>query len=334
MSSYPVLGLGATLTTALRSGLLGALVSRSGTAEELAQRLGLHPRATRLVLDVLVADQLALLEGGSYSASFALREIDDRLPGGLQQEAIFWSHLESFLKTGESLHRMDAAPEERSSSYQRVVSGLARLWEREATKIAQALPVHPARILDVGCGAGVWSLAVAQRSPDAHVTGLDFPAVLDAFRQRARELGLEQRTSTLPGNMHEVEIPRGVFDLVIVANVLRLETDTAAAELIGRLSPALRPGGTLLIIDALGGDSPTQRLALTLYALHLGMRTVHASPHPIARLRAWTAAAGLPHCEALQLELEDASLGALLATASPVAPVREDGVAPADPPWG
>ena len=61
--------------------------------------------------------------------------------------------------------------------------------------------------------------------------------MLESFRARTAELGLTDRTDTLPGDVHQLAIPRA-FDLVVVANDGR-HTSGRVTELIdAKLLPA------------------------------------------------------------------------------------------------
>lgn len=59
----------------------------------------------------------------------------------------------------------------------------------EAAALA-AMASGPAHVVDIGCGAGVTSLAMARARPDAQVTGIDISAELIAVaRERGRGVG-------------------------------------------------------------------------------------------------------------------------------------------------
>jgi ubiquinone/menaquinone biosynthesis C-methylase UbiE len=211
---------------------------------------------------------------------------------------------------------MDAAPHEREALYRDVVGELANLFAAAADHLAARCELAPREILDVGCGAGVWSLAFARRLPDARVTGLDLPAVVEQFRTRAAALGLDDRIATIAGDMHTVALPDGPWDLVIIANVLRIEQPRAARALVDRMVAAARPGGSILIVDALAAGTPMVERARALYALHLAMRTRAGRVHGQAEIGQWLQEAG---CEApTEIPLDDryrehGGLGALVA---------------------
>lgn len=309
------LGVAAVVAAALRTGMLAALVEGSTTAAELAIRLGLDARATGLVLDVLAGEGLVSHDGEQVQAGPALLQLAGQ-PGGYSLSLGLWTHAETFLRTGEPYVLMDRAPQQREEIYRSVVSGLAKLFEGPARELAAALPVQPERILDVGCGSGVWSLALLQQHGQARATGLDLPAVADNFVARAEALGLADRVDTLRGDMHEVALPSAAYDLVVIANVLRLETPERAAALIGRLAPAVAPSGCLLVVDALAGGTPDRERARALYAMHLGLRTRQGQVHRPEAIAGWLAAAGLPQCQTVDVASGAGGLGGLLARRS------------------
>lgn len=73
-----------------------------------------------------------------------------------------------------------------ATEWRRTDRSFAAITER----LLQAFRDIPAReVLDVGCGAGELSLAVARARPDAQVTGVDIsPALVETARERAAHL--------------------------------------------------------------------------------------------------------------------------------------------------
>jgi SAM-dependent methyltransferase len=306
-------GMAAAITAALRTGLLAQLTRAPASDGELAQRLALDLRATTLLLDVLQTIGLVRREGNLVEPGPVLVAAGS-LPGGYPFSLGMWSHAEDFVRSGEPFTIMDRGPDEREQAYRNIVGGLATLFQGPARELAAGLPVHPKKILDVGCGSGVWSLALAERYGDAQVTGLDLPAVLENFRARAAALSLADRTHTIPSNMHEAEIPQGAFDLVIIANVLRLEPPERAASIVQRIAKGVAPGGALLVVDALAEGTPERDRARSLYALNLGLRTRTGQVHRVETISGWLAQAGLPAVTTIDIANGAGGLGGLLAT--------------------
>ena len=79
---------------------------------------------------------------------------------------------------------------------------------------------RPARVLDVGCGTGVYARIVARRNPQVLVDGIDLaPAVIDAARAEVRAAGLERRIRLQAGDVRTWVPEAGVgYDLILLLN--------------------------------------------------------------------------------------------------------------------
>ena len=293
MDLFELGGMAATLVAAYQGNLLQALLNGYATPSMYAEELGLDPTATERVLEVLTSLGIADCNQGRYGASAALKDLDALGPGGVDGFGALWNQVPAFLVRGERYANMDGPPDAREAVYSGVVSKLALVFAHGARQLATKLPGHPAHILDVGAGAGIWSLAMAQRHAETRVTALDFPKVLQAFRIQAEHMGLSDRIGLLPGNFHSVAIPEDRFDRIVLANVLHLEPPEQAAALIGRVATALVRGGDLVIVDVLGDGTPVGERAQAIYALHLALRTREGKVHPLSDLQAWVEQAGL-----------------------------------------
>jgi ubiquinone/menaquinone biosynthesis C-methylase UbiE len=271
-------GTAALLATAYESGLIDSLAD-SAPAVEHARRLQLDPEATRLALEALVAIGMAREREGRFGVA--------EPANGL------WSHLPVFLRTGEPCSSMDGSADERAAAYKDMVPTLGRLFQDAARTLAAELKPLGGSILDVGAGSGVWSLAMCERSSLTRVTAVDLPDVLPAFLARARELDLADRVATIAGDYQVVELPAARFDRVVLANVLHLETPDDARALIARVAPAIRRGGELVVIDALAEGEPAAVRPVSLYAIHLAMRTTAGRVHSRAEIEHWCREAGL-----------------------------------------
>ncbi len=60
----------------------------------------------------------------------------------------------------------------------------------------------PLKVLDIAAGHGVFGISIATRHPRAEIVSLDWPAVLDVASQNAREAGVADRLSLLPGDAY------------------------------------------------------------------------------------------------------------------------------------
>lgn len=308
MNGVETLAAMAASHAAFELGLLRALHEASGTAAQLAARLGANARGIARVLDVLVAADLVERTGEIYSLGRILRDDVEALPTGFEGALRVFEHVPVLARTGEPLARMDGTSEQRASAYSEVVGGLAAAWADAARDVARALAPIGGTILDVGAGAGVWSLALAEVSPDARVVALDFPPVLARFRERAAALGLAGRIETVEGSWFETVWPRA--ELAVLANVLHLEEAPAARRLLGR---ACEIAPRVAIVDVLDGADAAARRRHATYQLHLAARTRAGVAHPRAALTRWLDELGYVIEREIPARVEVTSLSCLVA---------------------
>ncbi|HVZ37662.1 MAG TPA: ArsR family transcriptional regulator [Candidatus Kapabacteria bacterium] len=285
-------GVAASFFAAHRAGLIGAILDSPASCSELASRLGIDRNATGLILDVLRSAGLVEHDGEAYAASAELHAAHTRLPGGVDALMMIWTHTPEFLASGAPLRRMDGTSAERAEEYENLVLGLASLFMPSARELARRLEGAPRRILDVGAGSGIWSLAIAEAHPGSTVTALDFPPVLESFGRQAAAMGLADRVDVLAGDAYIAEIPEGAFDLIVLANILHLEPAERAAVLLHRVADVLAPGGRIVVVDVFGGEGDADR-GRAVYALHLAMRTERGTAHPAALVESWLHQAGV-----------------------------------------
>lgn len=114
-----------------------------------------------------------------------------------------------------------------------------RLWS--------ALPHSADKVLDIGCGTGYWTQQLAERYPDAQVSGLDLaPGMLAQARQRYGDAIHWQQ-----GDAAALPFDTQAIDLVFSNLAIQwcCDIDSVMAEL-GRV---LRPGGQAHITTLLPG---------------------------------------------------------------------------------
>jgi ubiquinone/menaquinone biosynthesis C-methylase UbiE len=121
-----------------------------------------------------------------------------------------------------------------------------RLLEQYLTEMR--LPEN-ARVLEVGCGTGATSRAVARRAGfSGTVTGVDqSPAFIGAARRFAKDEGLEQSIEFHVGDAHDLDFEPGSFDVVIAHTLISHVTDPASV--LRELARVTRKDGTVAIFD-------------------------------------------------------------------------------------
>ncbi|NHT18374.1 class I SAM-dependent methyltransferase [Cellulomonas sp. IC4_254] len=107
--------------------------------------------------------------------------------------------------------------------------------------VLRQVPPGPARVLDVGCGAGGLVRALAARGAAAHGVDVDAAGVATA---RALSAGHPGATFAVADALH-LDAPAPGYDAVTAVAVLH---HLPMAEALTRWSALLRPGGVLVVV--------------------------------------------------------------------------------------
>jgi 2-polyprenyl-3-methyl-5-hydroxy-6-metoxy-1,4-benzoquinol methylase len=154
------------------------------------------------------------------------------------------------------------------------------------------LAALPARgdVLDVGCGHGVLTLALATTRPDVSVTGVDIDEdkIAVARRAAARVTGGPVRFEVTSGGGGLPGGP-GPWDAVVAVDVLYLLPQATQEALVRDLAGALRPGGSLVVKEM--DTTPRlkaawmrvqERLAVRVLRITKGDELAFTDPAPLA----------------------------------------------------
>jgi tRNA (cmo5U34)-methyltransferase len=136
---------------------------------------------------------------------------------------------------------------------------------------AAATTPHARRMLDVGCGAGNYSLKLLQHLPNLDVTLVDLSQpMLDRAQQRVGD-ATSGVISTLQGDVRDLDLGQQQFDIILAAAVLHhLRDDTEWESVFTAFHAALRPGGSLWIFDLIQSSIPAvQQLMWQRYGEYL-----------------------------------------------------------------
>lgn len=116
------------------------------------------------------------------------------------------------------------------------------------TEAAAAVTPHAKTLLDIGCGAGNYTLKLLERISPLDVTLIDLSKpMLDRAIER-----IGGQVQAIQGDIRQIDLGEERFDIVMAGQVLHhLRDESEWRDVFARIFAAIRPGGSLWIADSL-----------------------------------------------------------------------------------
>ena len=118
------------------------------------------------------------------------------------------------------------------------------------TEAAKRIVPKAENLLDIGCGAGNYSLMMLTKVPNLNCTLVDLskPMLDKAFERVSQQTS--KKVEVLQGDIREVKLKENHFDIILAGAVLHhLRDDKDWEKTFDKLFKLLKPGGCLMISD-------------------------------------------------------------------------------------
>jgi len=277
-----------TLLSAIELGVFTELAGGDGLdAEELRERLGLHPRSARDLFDALVA--LGMLERNDdrYSNTPATEVFLDRAKpsylGGIMEMSNarlfgFWGSLTEGLRTGEPQNEAKHGENFFAELYadparlEQFAKAMSSLSAPAGALIAAKFPWHDyGSVIDIGCAEGAVPAQIALAHEHMAGGGFDLPPLEPIFDSYVGRLGLGDRLSFTAGDFFADPLPEA--DVLVMGHILHDWGLDEKRVLLQKAYDALPDGGALIVYEALIDDERRENAFGLLMSLNMLIET-------------------------------------------------------------
>lgn len=298
MDTLVALLLARTVMAAAAVGLFEALHAAPLRIDELANRCGSDAQATeRLVRALFASKYIEYHEDRVALAPVARRwlsgDSQSLLPAILQCRLdLRFMNFEEYVRHGRSLQfHADLSAED----WQLYHQGQAQYASQMIQEVIENVPLprDATDLLDLGGGHGHYAVAFCRRYPDLRAKVLDISIATGEQEARHASDQAYGRVRFEVGDIRVAPLERCSTDVVLLTNVMHHFDETTNRSLIQRIATALRPGGLVVLVDAMRSTLPEETNQLEgLLDLYFAAAS-GAGLWTIAKVQEWAREAGL-----------------------------------------
>jgi SAM-dependent methyltransferase len=267
---------------AARLGIADHLAQQERSSEELAARVGAHPRALQRLMRVLVSFRVfAQSQSGAFAIAPIGALLQSDVPGSMKSFAL-WSGgvsyrtfggLEHSVKHGKpAFEEIFGAPFFEYLASSPDDSGLFdEMLAWNTTPLLDALcslDLSSTRlVVDIGGGRGDLLKGLLASQPHLRGILVDGPRVQVRARELIAAAGLESRCEIRCADILSADLPAG--ELYVLKSVIHGLDDRDAAQLLANCRRAMAPGGRVWLIELIlpPGDQPSPSKLMDLLML-------------------------------------------------------------------
>jgi O-methyltransferase/methyltransferase family protein len=289
------------LLSAVELGVFTELGSGPRDAEQLRERLGLHPRGTLDFLDALVALGMLQRDGRHYANTRDTAVFLDRnspaYVGGMLEMANarlypFWGRLTDGLRSGRPQNEVADGGDFFATLYsdpdrlRQFMHSMTGLSTGCAHAIAAKFPWHEHRtFVDLGTAEGGLPVTVAAAHPHISGGGFDLAPVQPLFESYVAGAGLADRLVFHAGDFFDDPLPSA--DVLSLGHVLHDWDLERKLALLERAYRALPDGGALIVFDAIIDDDRRENAFGLLMSLNMLIELPGGFDYTGADCRGW-----------------------------------------------
>ena len=296
--------------TAVQLAIFDTLANRPLSSEQVADRLGLEPKATELLLNGLASMDLLEKQGENFSLTevarqYLLKSSAEYLGGMIRFEASLWSCWEKLpeaLRSGKPVRMPDMYQSDPNETeiFISAMDSLVRA-RGDPAALAAALDWHRVNtLLDIGAGPATYPIALCQKFPNLHATIFDLPATLRLTEQYVREAKLPGRIELIPGDYRSNSVPEN-YDVIFLSNIIHGESPETNAALVKKLALNLNPAGRIVIKDHILDETRARPPVGAIFSLLMLLTTDGGRCYSFSEIRSWLEDAGLKHVRQIDL---------------------------------
>jgi ubiquinone/menaquinone biosynthesis C-methylase UbiE len=272
----------AAIQAAIQLDLFSAIGGNGKDARALAEICGASERGTRILCDYLVVIGFLTKEGNRYDLTTDSAAFLDRNSPAYSGDALefllsptltdgFKALTSSVRKGGTAITEEGTIAPEHPVwvQFARAMTRMTMMPAQLLSKLVDPDSDGKLRVLDIAAGHGMYGIEFARQNPNAEITAVDWPNVLEVARENALAAGVIDRYNTIAGSAFDVDYGDG-YDLALLTNFLHHFDPVTCEKLLRKIYESLAVGGRAVTLEFVPNEdrvSPPESAAFSLVML-------------------------------------------------------------------
>jgi len=270
-------------------GVFNAIGDGLTDINEIAARTGVNAGRLSLLLNAVVHYELLSKNGDSYKFSNDAAVLNPSHPASQNGYIRFsenvrdkWVGLKDLVTeevTGD-LGKVTGGNIEETRNF---ISAMHVNALPQSKYIVENYDFQGRRVLDLGAGSGVFSIAIGHKYDSSYGLLFDLPGVAEITKEYLAESDIGDRFSVVAGDYHK-GTPEGQFDDILLFAVAHQETPSDLESLLLSTKSKLKPGGRLFLTSFFLEDNKTGPTFPALFAVEMIVMHVSGSVYTFSEI--------------------------------------------------
>jgi ubiquinone/menaquinone biosynthesis C-methylase UbiE len=262
------------------------------TARQAALLLSANPRGTEMLLNALVALDVLVKEDETFRVKPGLEKAlssatpKSVIPMLLHMAHMWdsWGKLTEIVNNGKDNNAFE--PLQGGDRIQAFINAMHLTGRIMANEVVAKLdPKDHKKLIDVGGGSGVYTIAFLKAARNMRATIFDLPPVIEIAHEKLKEENLLKRVTFAKGDYHTDTLPGG-HDLAFLSAIIHANSSDENRALYQKVYQALVPDGKIVIRDYMMSDDHTSPPGGALFAINMLANTPGGGTYSFAETKA------------------------------------------------
>ena len=297
------------LLTAVRLDVFSIIGETRQSAGDISAKINSNVYATETLLDAAVSLDLLQKDNDKYFNTEEGKEIfingRDRYIGDIVilQDVMWdaWSRLSDSVISGEPARTPDMFQAERNET-RNFITAMHNTAMSVAPIISREIDLSDCKtMIDLGGGAGTYSVFFCTKNSNLKATILDLPGTLKITKELISNSSVANRIELIEGDFNkEIE---GQYDVAFLSNIIHGEGEQENIALIKRVYNALNSGGKIIIQDFILENDKASPCFPALFSLNMLLFTENGRTYSFNEIEGWLREAGFSDLTRMDLKL-------------------------------